>query len=117
MDKALTKDARGFVDGVVSYLRTDGKLKSITPKVEAFLHNVTSQTRKEKVAYVQSSVELAPGEKTSLAKLLEKLIGHEVSLEPSVNPDLLGGITIQVGDWVVDTSVKSQLEQMAQSLL
>jgi F-type H+-transporting ATPase subunit delta len=117
MDKALTKDARGFVDGVVSYLRTDGKLKTVTPKVAAFLNNVTSQTRKEKVAYVQSSVELTDGEKTSIAKMLEKFIGHEVSLESSVKPDLLGGITIQVGDWVVDTSVKYQLEQMAQSLV
>ena len=117
MDTALTKDARGLVDGVVSYLRTDGKLKTITPKVEAFLHNVTSQTRKEKVAYVKSSVELTSAEKTAIGKVLAKFIGHEVTLESTVKADLLGGVTIQVGDWVVDTSVKSQLEQMAQSLL
>jgi F0F1-type ATP synthase delta subunit len=38
-------------------------------------------------------------------------------LECVVNTALLGGLKIQVGDWIVDTSLKSQLDQMATILI
>jgi F-type H+-transporting ATPase subunit delta len=113
MNTPLGKDARGFVDGVVSYLKNEGKSKTTMPKVEAFLGRVTAQSKRQKTAKVVSSVALTAPEQKELVRVLSTVLGHEVALENSVNPGLVAGLWIQVGDWIVDTTLKSQLEQMA----
>ena len=113
----LTKDARGFVNGVVDYLKKDGKARSSAPKVQALLRKVTSQARKEATATVESPVSLTLGEKQQLNAVLARLIGHSVHLDIRVNPALLGGIRILVGDWIVDTSLTHQLELMGKQLI
>lgn len=116
MKTTLTKDARGFVDGVVDYIRNEGRSKSSIPKVEAFLGKVTAQAKKEKMAHVASSVLLTEKEKEMLQSTLARILGHVVDLQCSVDDRLIAGLNIQVGDWVVDTSLKSQLEEMAKQL-
>lgn len=116
MKTQLTKDARGFVDGVVDFLRRDGKSKSSVPKVEAFLGKVTAQARKEKMARVVSAVILTDTEQSALSETLKTVLGHEVTLECTVDATLIAGLYIQVGDWIVNTSLKSQLEEMATQL-
>lgn len=116
MDTTLTKDARGFVSGVMTYLRGDSRSKQAAPKVQAFLGKVTEQARKEKMAHIESSVALTQMEKLAIEKMLAKLIGHDVSLICTISPDLLGGMRVQVGDWIVDTSLAMQLESMAAAL-
>ena len=41
---------------------------------------------------------------------LEKQLGCEVLLETSVDPDLVGGFTLEVGDYLLDASVRRQIE-------
>ena len=113
----LARDARGFVDGVVGYLKHDGSVPGSLPKVRDLLHKVTARTQKEKVAAVASSVALVAAEKQRLAAALARIIGHSVELECTVAPHLLGGMKVAVGDWVVDTSLSGQLEAMAQGLI
>ena len=114
---AISNDAKGFVEGVVRYIRTGGQSQSVLPKVQSLLHKVTSATRKEKIAMVQSSVALTVNERQKLQKILNRILGHEVILECTVQPTLIGGLRIQIGDWVVDTSMKEQLEAMGRSLV
>ena len=42
--------------------------------------------------------------------MLEKQLGCEVLLETSVDPDLVGGFTLEVGDYLLDASVRRQIE-------
>ncbi len=113
MDTPLTKDARGLVDGVVNYLRHEDRSKTVLPKVQAFLGKVTASAKKEKIAKVETSVSLTEDEETRIVKILTKLLGHEVQLESTVNPLIIAGLRIQVGDWIVDTTMRGQLEQLA----
>lgn len=113
MDTLLTKDARGFVDGVMTYLRSDSKSKTAIPKVQSFLGKITQSARKEKIAKVESTVALSESEKTGMEKALARILGHEVQLDSVVRPDTLAGFRIQVGDWILDMTMKNQLEQMA----
>ena len=41
----------------------------------------------------------------------------EPILNVNVDPELLGGMVVQVGDWVFDTSVKSRLERLRNQLM
>jgi F-type H+-transporting ATPase subunit delta len=117
MDEPLTKDAKGLVDGVVTYLKDDSRAKSVAPKVERFLGKLTARAQKEKVARVEASVALSDTEKKVIGTMLAKRIGHEVMVTTVVSPDVIGGLRIQVADWIVDTTIQTQLEDIAQSLL
>jgi len=117
MQTRLTKDARDLSDGVVSYLRRGSKVSSAVPKIQRLLTRVTAQARKEKTALVESGIALTVAEKQSLEKTLERIIGHEIAVENTVNPSVVGGLRIQVGDWVVDTTIASQLSQLAHNLM
>jgi len=116
MDEPLTKDAKGLVEGVVTYLRGDARAKTVAPKVERFLGKVTAQARKEKEARVETSVALTDGETKSIEAMLVKLIGHPVSVTSIISPELIGGLRIQVADWIVDTTFQTQLAEIAASL-
>jgi F-type H+-transporting ATPase subunit delta len=110
---AITQDARGFVAGVVDYLRSEGRVSHSVPKVQNLLYKMTSSARKERQAIVESAVKLTAAEELGIAKALSRVVGHQVSLDCHVNTHLIGGIRIQMADWVVDTSIKAQLAQMA----
>ena len=45
-----------------------------------------------------------------LHAILEKQLGCEVLIESSVDPDLIGGFTLEVGDYLLDASVRRQIE-------
>ena len=114
--KALTRDARGFIEGITKYIQKEGKT-SVLPKVHTLLEKVAAQGRKETTATVISSVSLTDEEKQKIERFLYGLVGHQVSLVTSVDAKLLGGLKIQIGDWIVDTSLKGQLEEMAEGIL
>ena len=42
--------------------------------------------------------------------MLEKQLGGEILIESSVDPDLIGGFTLEVGDYLLDASVRRQIE-------
>src|SRR5574344_1327197 len=48
----------------------------------------------------------------SLHNLLEKQFGCKVLLESDVNPDIVGGFVIEIGDYLLDASVKDQIDMM-----
>lgn len=115
--QTLSRDARGFVDGIVGYLRHEEKDSPAVGKVKTFLHRVTEAAKQEKQATVDSSVPLTQREKEQISRLLARVLGHTVELSVRVKSELLAGIRIQVGDWIVDTSLVHQLDVLTQSLL
>lgn len=63
-------------------------------------------------AQVESAVELTPEEKNKLAEFLTNSLHHEVGITYKVDPHLLGGIKIEVGDWKIDGTLVHQLDTM-----
>lgn len=111
--KSISNDARGFVEGVISHLKQNEKGKEVSSKVESLLFKMTSSAKREHRARVESAVKLTSQEEQAIAKMLARLTGHEVSLTNIVEPSLIGGIRVTMGDWVVDSSLKNQLQEMA----
>ena len=114
--KVLSKDARGFIDSVASYVNSDVRAKNVAPKVQSLLTKVTAAAKKEENAQVQSAVALLPAENKRIEALLTTLLGHTVTCHYSIDPVLIGGIKIQVADWVVDSSLTTQLRTIAQTV-
>ncbi len=112
MELSLTKDAKGFIDGVVTYLSRDANGSTVAPRVASLASKVSAQAKKERVAKVTSVVRLTSDEKKHIALALAKLLGHRVELETIVDAHLVGGLRIQVADWILDTSFDRQLIDM-----
>ncbi len=113
MDISLTKDAKGFVESVVGYLKKDTKQSAQLPKVQSLLSKVSKQAQKESQAIVETAVALDDQEKKELTDMLASMFGHPMTLVEKVTPEVLAGIRIQVADWIVDTTYRTQLQTMS----
>lgn len=67
-------------------------------------------------AQIISALPLSPAEKETIEKNVLAKIGNKAAVEFRVNPSILGGLIVRVGDKVLDGSVLSQLETLRQNL-
>jgi F-type H+-transporting ATPase subunit delta len=74
------------------------------------LSEVASRRRGQSVARVTSAVALTPEQEQRLAASLTRLYGRTVGLQVTVDPSVLGGLIVQVGDEVIDGSIAHRLE-------
>lgn len=66
------------------------------------------------IAQVVSSIALTDIQQENLIKKLKSMTGdNQVKLEISVDTDLIGGFTVQIGSKVIDTSLKGQLKEIS----
>jgi F-type H+-transporting ATPase subunit delta len=65
---------------------------------------------------VTSAVELDPEVAKRIGSEIEEQTGTEVELESRVDPEILGGLVVQVGNMVLDTSIKNRLEKLRKSV-
>ena len=61
---------------------------------------------------VTSAVELDEQLVSDIGKRIEEQTGRRVELSSKVDPDLLGGLKVSVGNMVLDASVRNRLEQL-----
>jgi len=88
----------------VASLGGRGFAASLTRLVE-----LTAQRRGRSVAYVTVAAPLTDAEEDRLGTLLTGLYGREVSVLVTVDPDVLGGMSVQVGDSRWDGTVRRRL--------
>jgi ATP synthase F1 delta subunit len=61
---------------------------------------------------VTSAVELDEGLVQDIGKRIEEQTGRKVELSSNVDPDVLGGLQVRVGNMVLDATVRNRLEQL-----
>ena len=101
-----------------NFLRTvidNGRLSALPEIAEQFraLKNAQQGTFD---AHVFSAFPIEPAALAGLSDVLEKRFGRKLNLQVELQPELIGGIRVVVGDEVLDTSVKARLEQMKVAL-
>ncbi|MGH1361329.1 MAG: F0F1 ATP synthase subunit delta [Burkholderiaceae bacterium] len=65
---------------------------------------------------VTSAFEMTDAQRDEVAKTLEAKYGKKVDIQVIVDPELIGGVSIRVGDEVMDASVRGKLQKMASAL-
>jgi F-type H+-transporting ATPase subunit delta len=66
---------------------------------------------------VRTPVELTDPQRDSLLQKLRQTLNQEAVLEETVDPSLLGGITLKVGDLFYDASVRTRLQEIRKQLI
>lgn len=72
--------------------------------------------RGELVAQVNAAADLSDGQRHRLTQILTRIYHNPVSVQLAVNPELLGGLSVAVGDEVIDGTLSSRLAEAATKL-
>ena len=72
--------------------------------------------RNRRVARVRSAVELTADQRARLAEAIKASSGLDVEIQAIVDPTVVGGVVTEIGDDVIDGSVRSRLQQMRSGL-
>jgi F-type H+-transporting ATPase subunit delta len=103
---------------VSNLLRTvieNGRLAAL-PEVAHQFHTLASARSGVSEATVYSAFPIDAGQLAPVVAALEKRFGRKLNASVQLDPELIGGIRVVVGDEVLDTSVKARLEQMKVAL-
>lgn len=113
---ALDGRASHLLRGLVSVLAQNNRLDLLRGVAAAY--RAISDDRAGRVRVkVAAAVPMSDEQRDKLTANLKDLLKQEPVLDVRVDPDLLGGLVVQVGDSVIDTSVRTRLQSLRTLLL
>jgi F-type H+-transporting ATPase subunit delta len=107
----LSEPVRRFLDLLLRRDRLE-----LVPRVLEALRELANEARGLETARVTTAVSLGPAEKELVAERLSARTGKRVQVEERVDPELIGGVVAQIGDQIIDGSVRGRLERLRRSL-
>src|SRR5919106_4438711 len=96
---------------LVSMVVGTGRAREL-PSIIRQLVDMSAAEADKEVAEVRSAVALTDDQRKRLAEALGKATGKQVEVKVVVDPSVLGGIVAQVGDTVIDGTVRTRLDQL-----
>lgn len=117
--KKLLHDALGGKVGATTLkfleLLVDKKRFELMVMVSANFAKLAAEKRGAAKAHVRTAAPLSPETQRELAAKLKKFTGKEIELDVKEDPELIGGVTVKIGDWVLDSSLRGQLRRLKES--
>ncbi|MFS8980373.1 F0F1 ATP synthase subunit delta [Cupriavidus necator] len=107
----LNDEARRFVKLLVD----NGRL-TVMPEVAEQFHVLKNAREGSSDVEITSAFPLEGSQLNDLVAALERKFGRKLYAKVAVDPSLIGGVSVKVGDEVLDTSVRSRLAAMQATL-
>lgn len=111
----VKKHSKKIVSTFVNFLEEEKETRLLS-EVARELQNVAANADKEQKIQVISAVRLEEDEKKRLQSFFKSVLSEEYPLENIVSPDILGGIRVEWGDFMLDMTLRSRLVQLRQNL-
>ncbi|MBI2788491.1 MAG: ATP synthase F1 subunit delta [Elusimicrobia bacterium] len=117
--KKLLHDAIGDKVGATTLnflnLLVDKKRFELMVMVSAVYAKLAAEKRGAAKAHVRTAAPLSSDAQQQLTAKLKKFTGKEIELDVKEDPELIGGLTVKIGDWVLDSSLRGQLRRLKES--
>ena len=107
----LSDEAKNLLRTVIA----NGRLEAL-PEIAAQFHVLANASSGVSDATLYSAFPIDAAQLPSVVASLEKRFGRKLNATVQVQPELIGGIRVVVGDEVLDTSILARLEQMKAAL-
>ena len=100
------------------FLLIDKQRFRLLPEIEIELTNLVNKNKGLTIAKVSSTSELDLAAKETLRENLERILENKqkVTIEATVDPNLIGGIVVRLNDLIYDGSIKGRLENLKRRL-
>jgi F-type H+-transporting ATPase subunit delta len=115
IDELLGARAHPVTATLVGFLVDAGQARRIGAIAEELAREAAHRSERT-LAEVRVAVPLSDAKKSLLAEALERATGHPVELKVDVDPSVVGGVVVRVGDEVFDGSLASRLTEAKQYL-
>ena len=107
----MTAEANNFLGMVVA----NGRIE-LLPEIGAQFQLLKNSAEGAADAEITSAFDLSAAQVSELVATLEKKFSRKLNPTVTVDPSLIGGVRVVVGDEVLDTSVRAKLQQMRRIL-
>jgi F-type H+-transporting ATPase subunit delta len=102
----------------LAILLVERELADLAIKIAEAFEQKLNDYRGEATAIVTSAVPLPEHQQREVADYLQRLTGkRRINLQTRVNPDILGGIVAQIGDTLIDGSVRRRLNLLRDQIM
>jgi F-type H+-transporting ATPase subunit delta len=91
-----------------------GRAADLPAIVDAFIER-SAASRNKAVATVRSAVDLSDDQRQRLAEAIKTSSGKDVEIKVVIDPTVLGGVITEIGDDIIDGSVRRRLNQLRES--
>ena len=111
---AVAKVVTGAEERLVNFLEllAERHRMPALPRIRRAFEALWAEERKLLAVSVTAAVELDDELVKSIGERIEEQTGRTVELSSQVDPDVLGGLIVRVGNMVLDASVRNRLEQI-----
>ena len=89
--------------------------RSLEANLEVYAR-LAAQRRERLVAVVRTATDLSPAQRDRLAAALARVYGRDVHLNVVIDPAVIGGLSVQIADDVIDGTVAGRLETVRRRL-
>jgi F-type H+-transporting ATPase subunit delta len=110
--KGLLKASFDVVVGNLIDILTRNRRLELLPEIEQQFRALKNAHESAAEAKIVSAFPISESELGQLITALQKKFGRTLMPSVSVDPTLIGGVCVTIGDEVLDTSVKARLQQM-----
>ena len=111
----LTARADSLLTNAVSLLAERGAL-ALLPAIVLEYGARLNESQGRAQAQVTTAVALSDTQRDRLGGLLRDMLERDVVIEAAVDPEVIGGVVVQVGDQIIDGSVRARLEALKRQL-
>ncbi|HXY43124.1 MAG TPA: ATP synthase F1 subunit delta [Acidimicrobiales bacterium] len=101
---------------LAGYVLRSGRSRDFVGALD-YLVEIAAAERGRRIADVRAAVELEADERARMSQALSAIMRRPVELRVRIDPSVLGGVSISVGDTVIDGTVKHRLEQLRESFM
>jgi F-type H+-transporting ATPase subunit delta len=101
---------------LINLLLRRGRIEEL-PRLAAEFRRLDNLRQGITLTSAISAAPLNPDEVQALTERMEQLTGGRIELDVQIDPSLLGGLVVRVGDRLIDGSVRSRLERLRNQLV
>jgi F-type H+-transporting ATPase subunit delta len=116
IDSAIGPMVSGPVLNLIKLMLRRGRIEQL-PRVATEFRRLDNASQGIVPATATSSAPLSQDEVRDLVGRLEQMTGARIELDLQVDPSLLGGLVVRVGDRLIDGSVRGRLERLRNQLV
>ena len=116
VDDLLAGKAHPATRQLADYVVTGGRPRDVAGTLD-WLVEQAAAARGWRVARVRAGQEVDAGERRQLSETLSRLAGSPVELQVTVDPALLAGVNVEIGDLELDATARGRLERLREHVM